>query len=162
MTGGITPDYLPSSSAVLDSTHIDWVSLIAGNFTPDYIAPSWPVWSGYPIGYAPGNLTLPGGSRVGILVVRGDLTINDGALLGRHSHRRRARACSDPCGIQIRGAVISGLNNLITPGSVGPDTLYRGNGVSFRWNSCEAGWAVAAMAAMSPMKNGYIDTWSNY
>ena len=162
-TGGITPDYLPSEAAVLDSTHIDWASLLAGNFTPDYTAPSWPVWSGYPIGYAPGNFTLPGGGRVGILVVQGDLTISDfshwGGILIVGG---RVHVPVLPIDIQIRGAVISGLNNLITPGSVGLDTLYRGFGVSFQWNSCEAGWAVGAMAAMSPMKNGYIDTWANY
>lgn len=161
--GGITPDYLANNNAVLDSTHIDWASLLAGNFTPDYIAPTWPAFVGYPIGYAPGNLTLSGGGRVGILVVQGDLILNSGAgwngilLVGG-----RVRMPVFPISIQVRGAVVSGLNNLVTPGSVGLDTLYRGWGVSFQWSSCEAGWSVAAMAAMSPMKNGYIDTWSNY
>ena len=162
--GGITPDYLASAAAVLDSTHIDWASLLAGNFTPDYIAPSWPSFSGYPIGYAPGNLTLPGGTRVGILVVQGDLTINDlshwGGIIIVGGHVRTTS--NFPINVQVRGAVISGLNNLITPGSVGLDTLYRGWGTSFQWNSCEAGWAAGAMASMSPMSNGYIDTWANY
>ena len=161
-TGGLAADYLPSSAAVLDSSHVDWASLLAGNFTPDYTVPSWPSWSGYPIGYAPGNLAISGGGRIGILVVQGDLTLNAGA--GWNGILIVGGRVIVPNGtIAVRGAVISGLNNLITPGSVGLDTLYRVAGsTAFQWNSCEAGWSVAALAAMSPLKNGYIDTWAEY
>jgi len=160
--GAITIEFLPSAAAVLDSTHIDWASLLAGNFTPDYIAPTWPGFSGYPIGYAPGNLSISSGNKVGTLVVGGNLTLLPGAgwkgliIVGGQVK------VPVPIGIAIEGAVIAGLNNLITPGSVAPDTLYRSWGSpTFQWNSCEAGWSVAAMASMSPMKNGYIDTWSS-
>jgi hypothetical protein len=148
---------------VLDSTHIDWASLLAGDFTPDYTSPSWPIWSGYPIGYAAGNFTLPGGSRVGTLVVQGDLTISANSSWGGILIVGGRVRIPNPTGVAIRGAVISGLNNVITPGSVGLDTLYRSPGsATFQWSSCEAGWAVGALAAMSPLKNGYIDTWASY
>jgi hypothetical protein len=151
-----------SRAALLDSTHIDWASLLAGNFTPDYtVNPSWPgSWSGYPTFYAPGDLTLSG-NRTGTLVVAGNLTVQFGAIwrgiiiLGG---RLIGPAYS---GTYIRGAVITGLNNLVTPGSVGTDTIYRGyNG--FRWDSCETAFAVAGMVGMSTMRHTFIDTWSAY
>jgi len=158
--GSITTEFLPSAAAVLDSSHIDWASLIAGNFTPDYIAPTWPGFSGYPIGYAPGNLSIASGGKVGTLVVRGDLILLPGAGWAGLLIVGGQVKVPVPIGISIEGAVIAGLNNLITPGSVGPDTLYQSWGSpTFQWNSCAAGNSVAAMASMSPMKNGYIDTW---
>jgi type II secretory pathway pseudopilin PulG len=149
-----------SKAAILDSTHVDWASLLNGNFTPDYTVTPWPgSWSGYPTFYAAGDLTMTGG-HVGTLVVKGNLALGAGAswkgivIVG-------GTITSIGTGANIRGAVITGLNELVTPNSVGTTTIARGlNPQPFQWNSCEAGFAVAAMAGISPLRHTFIDTWS--
>ena len=162
ITGSV--ENLPNEATVLDSTHIDWAALVAGNFTPDYTVPPWPGGaSGYPVFLANGNYTLPSifGFHQGILVVTGNLTMpafgawNGVVLVGGH-----ARATSNL--YFIRGTMVTGLNNQITPGSVGRDSIPQGFITSLQWDSCQSASAVAAMAAMAPMRNGWIDTWSTY
>ena len=160
--GGIRT--LASHAAVLDSTHIDWAAILAGAATPDYVVPNWPgSWTGYPIVYAPGNLTLPVGTRSGVLIVQGDLTLGSGGstnwngviLVGG-----RIIEASD--NMRIRGALTTGLNNLITPNSVPPDTINRAGGADYQWDSCVATQAIQGLGSVSPLKNGYIGTWSTY
>jgi len=157
--GGI--DSLATRSAVLDSTHIDWNALLGGSFTPDYIAPSWPAWgSGYPVGLVNGDFTgsLPGG--VGLLVVKGNLLITGGTwqgiiLVGGWVRRPTGSTA------QVNGMVVSGLNNLVTPNSVGPDSLDR-SGPNLQWNSCSVTNAILGLATLTPLRNLWIDTWSSY
>jgi hypothetical protein len=156
-------DSLATQQAVLDSTHIDWASLINGNFTPDYTVPAWPVWAGYPVGYAPGDVTIDNGGRAGILVVRGNLTFagsgasqwNGIILVGGWVR------VTPPAQPLVSGMIISGLNNLITPNSVGPDSIPQAGAV-FQWHSCYAAAALAGLSALRPLRHHWIDTWSTY
>lgn len=155
-------DSLATRQAVLDSTHIDWAALVNGNFTPDYVVPAWPVWSGYPVGYAPGDVTIGNGGRAGILVVRGNLTLAgagssqwNGIILVGGSVKVTAQA-------QVSGMIISGLNNLITPNSVGADTILRSASPVFQWHSCYFSAALAGLSALAPLSKHWIDTWSTY
>ena len=73
--------YLPSAAAVIDSTYVDWPSLIGGNFTPDYVLPGSLVsWNTNAVILVNGDYTTPAGlpnpSR-GILVVTGNLTLTN-------------------------------------------------------------------------------------
>ncbi len=152
-------------AAILDSTHIDWSSLVAGNFTPDYNVPPFPSASAmntWPIQYSSGNLTLSSfSSGKGILVVKGDLTISVAAqwygiiLVGG---RVSVGAFSL---VDIKGAVVTGLNNITSPGSVGIDSLPRG-WPGFQWSTCSAGLSAASQNAMSPLRHTFIDTWATY
>jgi Tfp pilus assembly protein PilX len=146
-------------AAVLDSMHVDWASLLAGNFAADYTVPAWPAsWTGWPTYYSPGDLTFSG-ARNGILVVRGNLTIANGALWAGVvivGGRLVAPASSSPT---IYGSAMTGLNNLITPGSVTDDTIPRG-GTAISWNSCAVALAVAGMVGMTPVRHAFIDTWA--
>jgi hypothetical protein len=158
---GVTLTRNFSRAAILDSTHIDWASLLAGNFTPDFTVPSWPsTYSGYPVYYSSGDLTLST-SRVGILVVRGNLTMGTFSswkgivIVGGHLVGAANNFAL------IEGSVITGLNNLITPNSAGTDTIYRSSFFTgFHWDSCENALAVAGMIGMSPLKHTFIDTWA--
>lgn len=152
-------------NAVLDSTHIDWSSLVAGNFTPDYNVPPFPgaaAMTTFPILYSSGNLSLSAFSTGrGILVVKGDLSIGVWAswsgiiLVGG-----RVTAAGFSL-VNIQGTVVTGLNNITTPNSVGPDTIPRG-WPGFQWNSCDAASAAASQGAMAPLRHTFIDTWATY
>jgi hypothetical protein len=160
--GGIQP--LVSRSAVLDSTHIDWAALLAGGITPDYVVPPWPgTMTGNPIVYAPGDLTLPVGTRTGVLIVRGDLTLGSGGTTGWNGVILVGGRIIEAGGtIRIRGSVTTGLNNLITPNSVLPDTVNRNGGADYQWASCVVTQQIQGMGSVTPLRNGYIGTWSTY
>jgi len=147
---------------VLDSTHVNWASLLAGNFTPDYTVPAWPgSWNGYPIFYAPGNLTFSFSLTTAItLVVQGNVTMASGSqfkgimLVGGH-------VVTPGNGVTVMGAVVTGLNNLVTPNSAGNDTIPRGTTV-FHWSPCEVNNALSGMSSMTPMRHTFMDTWATY
>ncbi len=162
-TAGITVRSM-SQAAILDSTHVDWTSLIAGNFTPDYNVPPFPssaVMASYPILYSSGSLYLTT-SGSGILVVKGDLSVAvgvtwNGIILvgGRFTGPLLSF-------LTIRGSVVTGLNNITAPNTVGPDSISRGIPGAFQWSSCEANSAAASQGAMSPLRHTFIDTWATY
>ncbi|HEY2805144.1 MAG TPA: hypothetical protein VGI92_04720 [Gemmatimonadales bacterium] len=150
-------------SMVLDSTHVDWASLLAGNFTPDYTVPPWPGWTGYPVLYAPGNLTFSLTlTTAAILVVQGNLTLTSTAqfkgiiLVGGHIVVPTSAA-----GAKVYGAVVTGLSNLVTANSAGTDTVMRG-ATTFYWDPCEITNALNGMASMAPMRHTFMDTWATY
>ena len=160
--GGIRT--LPSRATVLDSTHVDWASLLAGNFTPDYVVPPWPAPSlANRVYYAPGDLTLPTGTRWGVLVVQGDLTLGSGGatewdgiiLVG-------GRIIEAGGSITVHGSVTTGLNNLINPNSVPPDSVNQAGNSEYRWDSCWTALQQLSMGSLSPLRNGFINTWSTY
>ncbi len=155
-------------AAILDSTHIDWTSLVNGNFTPDYTVPPFPsaaVMNTFPIMYSSGSLYLTTNGS-GILVVKGDLTIGiteswRGIIIVG------GRVVGPPLSwASITGSVMSGLNNITAPGSVGTDTLFRGLfgfGVTgFQWSSCAADSAAASESALAPLRHTFMDTWATY
>lgn len=151
-------------SSLYDSTHVDWPSLIAGNFIPDYTIPPspWPAYSNnYLVGYVPGNATIPSGQRRGVLVVSGDVTVIsgthwDGIILAG------GRLTVSPPGasFNIHGMVVTGLN-LSLGQSVPPDTLARG-GVRVQWTWCYTQSSINSLSSLAPIKNAWADTWSTY
>ena len=172
--GGI--EALASVNALFDSTHIDWASIVAGNFTPDYIASSTnlpaPLNTTWEVGYTSGDLTLPGtggfpyNQRSGVLVVGGNLTLGHGShwdgIIIVGGWVRPASTSSEHI---VHGMLISGLN-CITSSCPGSNTFYRGGGgPTYRdiyWSYCWASKAVALLNTMQPRKNTFVDNWAAY
>ncbi len=160
---------LGSRSEVYDSTHVDWASLFAGNFTPDYdvTAGTWPSSpSGWPIYYADGSLTLYSGTPVqeGVLVIRSDLYLAPGARWRGVIIIGGRVITSLIGGYRVRGAIISGLNEIGAPGSVLPNQLYRtqDSDDGIHWHSCNVVKSQEAMNAFSPIRGAWTDQWSLY
>ncbi len=160
---------------VADSTHIDWAKIVAGNVDYDYdvTSGSWPGSpTGYPIYYANGDVYLTSslGTRTGVLVVTGNLRIGSNAVWrgmiiagGTVTNDNFFGIVGVPFAIQ--GSLISGLNETISPGSVGTSFVYRFTGSSsqgMRWGSCYVNSAAGSMASLTPIRNGWLDTWSLY
>jgi hypothetical protein len=168
---GLDPGFYPAWNNLYDTTHINWPSLIAGNFLPDYTIPPgpWPVplSDDYNIGYAPGSVTIPASTGMrGMLVVAGNVTMASGAhwdgiiLAGGYF--------SDAQGGVVHGMVVTGLNQALTPSLPVPaDTVPVGAApggyhARVQWSWCYAQGAVNSLASLVPMKNAWVDTWSTY
>ncbi len=167
---GVDPGPYAAWNNLYDTTHINWPSLIAGNFLPDYTIPPgpWPapLSDNYIIGYAPGSVTIPASTGMrGMLVVAGNVTMASGAhwdgiiLAGGYF--------SDAQGGVVHGMVVTGLNKALTPSLPVPtDTVPVGVAAPYdarvRWSWCYAQGAVNSLASLVPMKNAWIDTWSTY
>ncbi|HTX65269.1 MAG TPA: hypothetical protein VMD31_05835 [Opitutaceae bacterium] len=162
---GLEPAY-SSWSPLYDSTHVDWASLLAGNFVPDYTIPpaSYPPYSNnYQVGYVLGNATLPIGQRRGVLVVQGDVTVVngthwDGIILAGG----RLTASPANANFFIHGMIVTGLNIAINgPASVLPNQLQRGS-TNIQWTWCYTQSSINSLAALAPISNAWVDIWSTY
>lgn len=177
--GGVNGvNLLASASAVIDSTRIDWASLLEGNFVPDYTIPgaSLPAYgaSTYNVGYVIGDATIPAnpssswntaaGLR-GMLVVTGNVYLSDqahwdgiivaGGTVG-------APVGAPNADYVVHGMVITGLNNSVSPGSVPVNQLRRGGTRIIRWTYCYTRASIGSLNAMVPIRNGWVDTWTTY
>jgi Tfp pilus assembly protein PilX len=166
--GGV--EYLNNATAVLDSTRIDWSALLAGNFTPDYTIPTnpWPPVGGqsYQVGYAGGDVTIPGGGmRRGMIVVTGNVTMAAGAHWdGIIIAGGRFGGVSSASSYTVHGMVITGLN--VSLGQNVPVNIIRrnsgGGSRTIRWTTCYAVSSTASLASLVPVKHSWMDTWSTY
>lgn len=146
-----------------DSTHIDWASLVAGNFTPDYTIPpaAYPGFStNYNVFLVQGDATVPAGQRRGFLVVTGNVTMANGAhwdgiILAGGNLSTTANGS-----FIIHGMAVTGLN-LALGQSVSANQLKRGNAV-VQWTWCYAQSSVNSLGSMVPFKNAWADTWTTY
>ncbi len=162
-TGRIESSF-PSWSNLYDSTHINWVSLIAGNFRPDYTIPpaSYPAFgSSYYVYYVQGNATVPTGQHRGMLVVTGNVIMSDGAhwdgimLVGG-----TLSGVTGSANWILHGMAVTGLN-LALGLSVGPDQLKRQNAI-VQWSWCYTQSSINSLSSLVPIKNAWVDTWSTY
>jgi len=162
---------LASRQAVYDSTHIAWDQLLAGGgFTTTAPSPGI-MFKTY---FYSGSLTLaPYTSYTGLLVLTGNLSLGDmsnwnGVIIAGGWVRSQSYSYT------VNGAIITGLNNMTTPGCstssvapcVGADSLTGGgtgaSGVNIIWNSCLAASAIAAIGSLTPVRNAFMDTWKTY
>jgi Tfp pilus assembly protein PilX len=155
--------WYPSWSNLYDSTHIDWVGLVGGNFLPDFTIPPapWPplVNYDYPVGYVPGDVTVPAGQRRGILVVTGNVTLAanahwDGIILAG------GQLYPNAAGAIVHGMVVTGLNMALGM-FVAPDTIQPGV-VRLQWAWCYTQSSVNSLSALVPLKNAWMDIWAAY
>jgi hypothetical protein len=114
-----------------------------------------------------GDLTLPSGTRRGMLVVTGDLTLSSGThwdgiiVVGG---RLDANPLGSSPNFVLHGMVITGLG--LSQGENPGDNVVRRTGGGgtrvIRWDWCYVQAAAAAFSALVPYRNIWIDTWSTY
>jgi Tfp pilus assembly protein PilX len=161
-TGSV--ETFPAWNNLYDSTHIDWASLIAGNFNADYTIPpaAYPGFSGsYNIYMVQGDATVPAGQRRGFLVVTGNVTMAagahwDGIILAGGN----VSAATGNSAFIIHGMIVTGLNEALGQ-SVPANQLKRGN-ATVQWTWCYTQSSVNSLASMVPIKNAWADTWTTY
>jgi len=153
----------PAWSNLYDSTHVDWVSLLGGNFIPDYTIPpaAWPpiLSTNYLVGYIAGNVTIPAGQRRGLLVVTGNVSLASGAHWDGIILAGGYLAVPSGLGYYLHGMVVTGLNGAGVPA----DTLARVSGqVPVQWTWCYTQNSVTSLSALVPLANAWADTWTTY
>jgi hypothetical protein len=156
-------EQIGTATTIIDSTRIDWASLLAGNFTPDYLssgATFSTALTGFPTGLHTGDVTISTTSGSGLLVVTGDVTLAsnmrwNGIIIAG------GQITATSSGFRVYGMIISGLNISLGQ-NVLANQVRRGSGRDIRWASCNAGPAVTALAALVPVRNGWVDTWTTY
>jgi Tfp pilus assembly protein PilX len=154
----------PSWSALYDSTHIDWASLVAGNFRPDFTIPpaSYPGFSNsYLVYFVQGNAVVPANQRRGMLVVTGNVSMSDGAhwdgiILAGGS----ISGTSGAADWILHGMAVTGLNMTLGM-AVSPNSLKRRN-ADVQWSWCYTQSSINSFSSLVPVKNGWVDTWSTY
>lgn len=156
-------EVLPTAGVVIDSTRIDWPKLVAGEFTPDYVNTLPPAGnSGFQTHYFTGDVSIPSGTRRGLLVARGDVTLSgssewDGIMVVGGSLR-------SPAGGQpytVYGMVITGLNLSLPASGAAPTVLSRGAG-TIQWDWCYTRSSISALTFLVPVRGTYVDTWKTY
>lgn len=160
VTNGI--EYLGSASAVIDSTQIDWPSLLGGQFTPDFVSQMPPAGNNtYQAHYYPGDVTIPTGQRRGLLVAVGDVTLSSGTHWDGIIVAGGKVNAGGNFNYTVHGMIISGLN--ISQGdNVQANQIRRGGSRIIRWDWCYATASIASLSYLIPIKNAWVDNWSTY
>jgi len=136
--GALTAQYNLTSTSGWPATFTGWPTIIVNNATP--------------LSLSPGN------SGRGLLVVRGDLTMNgsfdwDGLILV-------GGTLTSDGNQTIQGAVMTGLNVKLGE-SVPVSDMGNGN-KSVQYNSCNVASALDNLSALTVVKNGWSDNWPSY
>jgi len=156
-------DALATAAAVNDSTRILWSQLLNGQFTPDYVGRLPPVGNNtYLSYYYSGNVLIsPSGSRRGLLVATGDVTLGSGSHWDGIIVAGGRLLADGDFGFIVHGMVITGLNMTlgVNPGS---NLVKRGSARVIRWDWCYARSAFNALSHLIPIKNAWVDNWSTY
>lgn len=161
---GRIESYFPAWNNLYDSTHVDWVSLLAGNFIPDYTIPpaAWPpvMSTNYMVGYIAGDVTIPSGQRRGLLVVTGNVRLESGAHWDGIILAGGNLTVPSGLGYFLHGMVVTGLNGASVPA----DTLPRtgASQPSVQWTWCYTQSSVNSLSALVPITNAWADTWTTY
>lgn len=158
----------PIDTVTINDVHIDWNGIVNGSvITPTITIPpgAWPSFtdtSYYPVIRVNGDISLPSTGR-GTLIVTGNLTISGiktwhGVMLvGGEITSNGNNGGGDTLG--VAGATVSGLNVKLGM-TVAPATA---NGTkTYRYSSCEVAKAMAALGALIPLPNTWVDNWVEY
>lgn len=153
---------LTTPAAVNDSTRILWSQLVNGQFTPDYIGQLPPAGNNtYLSHYYQGNVSIPSGSRRGLLVATGDVTLGSGSHWDGIIVAGGRLLANGDFGFIVHGMVITGLNMTLGV-NPGPNLVLRGSGRVIQWDWCYARSAFTALSHLIPIKNAWVDNWSTY
>jgi len=158
---------LATSGAVNDSTNIAWSRLLAGEFTPDYVNQLPPAGNNTYLSYYydgnvnHGDVTIPSGSRRGLLVAKGDVTLGSGAHWDGIIVAGGKLDGNGNFSYTVHGMVITGLNMTLGQ-NPGDNQIKRGSGRVIQWDFCYAHSAFNALSHLVPIRNAWVDTWSTY
>ncbi len=166
-TGGVDPargiEYLASAQAVIDSTHIDWARLVAGQFTPDYVGSLPPANNNtYYSYYYTTDVTIPAGQRRGMLVTTGDVVLVD------NSHWDGVIVAGGKLDANVNGSywihgmVITGLNGANQKNQIKRVWPLGTATRVIQWDWCYAHASISSLSYLVPLKGAWVDTWSNF
>lgn len=161
-----------SASETIDTTRIDWLALVNGQFTPDFTG-TLPANGNtqYQSHYFTGNVTIPSGTRRGLLVALGNVTLAnnshwDGIIVA--GGRLDAGVNGNYC---VHGMVITGLN-IVLGSSVQANQVRRGNSSGsascsgsykvISWDYCYAKASIASLNYLVPIAGTFTDSWDTY
>lgn len=160
--GGLVLEGSGLGAMVAAQTAIDWTEVLGGGITPDFTA----FQNGdttFSIQRVAGDLTLAGvQSGTGMVIVGGDLTLTGTSFDFRGILLVGGTVDFDGDLHTVRGLVVTGLNESL---GLNPDrTEFGGNGkdVYVYYDSCVIARALARFAALSPIRNAWLDTWATY
>lgn len=155
-------EYLASSSAVLDSTRIDWARLVNGEFTPDFVGTLPPSGnSTYQTHYYTGNVTIPAGSRRGFLVSRGNVTLASGAHWDGIILAGGRLDANGNFNFTVHGMIITGMNMALGD-PVPANQVRRGSGRVLQWDYCYATSSISSLGFLIPIRGSMTDAWGGY
>jgi hypothetical protein len=149
---------------------IQWDSVVAGAFTPDYTTLRDRDFTGFSSQMIMGDLTTGsalGGS--GILIFTGDLDINGSFFLwyGLILVGGKVRIATQ-YGAQILGSVVTGLNHLLAGPPpdrtelVAPSTRWFNARMRLQYSSCYIQQALSSEKGFIPIENTWIDNWATF
>lgn len=157
---------LLTAGAVNDSTHIDWARLVNGEFTPDNYG-TLPAAGNttYQTHYFAGNVTIPGNTYRGLLVVKGDVTLAanaewDGIIVAGGKLIPPWGGGNGPT-YTIYGALITGLN-IVLGQAVARDSLDRNRNAIIQRDWCYTRAAMIGFSYLVPLRGTFADTWKTY
>jgi len=174
-----TVQTLGSSTAVTDSTRIDWARVLAADFLPDHTGslPSDCFGTSavcpYDSYYINGSITIPasgaGTSRRGLLIVTGDVTLAnlahwDGVIVAG------GQLVANVSNYVVHGMVITGMN-CSTGTCPQQNHIKRGNPppppsttipTILQWDWCYAHAAISGFSSLAPVSGTFMDTWKTY
>jgi len=137
---------------------IDWAAVLGSGFSPDYTTlTSLDTWSSYRLA---GNPTLTNVSGTGLLVVQGNLTLDDFYWQGVVLVGGRIVFAADTS--QVEGAVVSGLQDQIGPGAQTGRWGPAGSHIAIQYNSCNVAQAFSSMTGFALIAGGWMDNWASY
>lgn len=141
-------------------TAIDWTGTLGTHVLPDYESFQDGDFS-YAIQRIMGDLTLSNKSGSGLLIVSGDVDIDDFFLFRGVMLVGGDFDVSNNSYVMIRGLVVSGLNEQL--GS-NPGRNRFGSGVyaDIQFASCYVQQALAPLRGLAPVRNAWLDTWATY
>lgn len=171
-SGGATPggeaggtQYLADAGEVIDSTRIDWARLVAGEFTPDsYNALPTNGNSTYQSHYFTGNVTIPSGTRRGMLVSLGNVTLANGSHWDGIIIAGGKLDANVNGNFRVHGIVITGLNISLGQ-AVSANQVRRECGTctrEIRWDYCYTRSSIANLSYLVPIRGTFVDTWKTY
>lgn len=154
--------YLGTATEVVDTTRIDWQALVNGQFTPDYYG-TLPASGNtqYQSHYFTDDVTIPSGTRRGMVVTQGDVTFASGMHWDGIIIAGGKIDANGNFNFTLHGMVISGLNEALGQ-SVQQNQVRRGGTRIIRWDYCYAKASIASLNFLVPIPGTFTDSWKTY
>jgi hypothetical protein len=154
----------PSTGPTIASeTLIDWAGALGDDLVPDY-ASFQNGSSSYPIQRVSGSVTLSGlwNNGTGLLVVPNNLRITGGYFGFKGIILVGGKIEFDATFVQVRGLVVSGLNEQLGINPQRSEIGGSGNNLLLYYDSCEIQNALAPLTGLVGVRNAWLDTWDSY
>ena len=158
-------EYLLTDAAVIDSTHINWEALLAGQFTPDVVGSLPANCTGssctFKSYYFDGNVTVTSGSKRGLLVATGNVALDasahwDGIIVAGGRLDTPNSGNYTVHGMVIAGRKIGVGDNVVA------NSIRGGSSGVIRWDYCYATKAMGSLSYLVPITGTYTDSWKTY